>query len=549
MRSLSIASLTLLLLTLPPVGCFNPQFGEGGFRCKPANGDKACPSGYTCQAEGSTFVCRLPAKTDAAADLATPDLPLPDQTSPDLPTPDVNNCDNVDLPDDAFQDTNCDGIDGNASDSVFVDPIAGSDTIGDGTRAKPLQHLTGTNGAIALAQSQSKHHILVSTGTVSESITVDVPDGLSVWGGYDAAQGWTRSDAIARPNVTVAAPTAVRVSTPTSTMRWDRIDVTAGDGVAPGESSYGIFVVGGTSLTLSNTTVTAGKGAPGADSQTPAKESTPSAAKGGVGGGERVGICCVSTTSNTCAPGAAGQNSCAFAGGKGNPCGNPAAPVPGTGPSPGTGGGANSPGGPGGPGSTGTAAPAPTLALGSVATTGYTPAQGTMGGAGSGGSGGGGGGFNGPNGCTCNTTVTTLPGHGGGAGGCGGKPATAAGGGGGSFALFLADASPTIDRVKLVAGQGGDGGKGAVGGPGMDGGSGGGAGTSVAGGAGGAGGTGGTSSGGPGGPAICLELAGTSAPTFTTVPTFVTGVAGVGGSSPDAALAGVAGIVATDRTD
>jgi hypothetical protein len=560
MRSLSVLSLTLSLLTLlPAAGCFNPDLGDGGFGCKPADGDKACPSGFVCLPEGSGFVCRRPSKTDAAVDVkvadaavdtavdsAPPDVLAPDVLAPDVFSPDL--CDPIDLPDDTFKDSNCDGVDGDAADSIFVDPINGSDTSGDGTKAKPLQHLMGPAGAIALAKAQSKSHILVSTGALSESVTVEVPDGISVWGGYDASQGWQRSNAIARPRVTVTAPTAVRVSSPTSPMRWDRLDVTAGDAVAAGESSYGFVVVSGSALTLTNTIVTAGKGALGTAATTPSKQATPAVANGSVGGGERVATCCVAQISNSCAPGAAGKNSCAFSGGAGNPCGAPAAPVPGKGPKPGKGGGPNSPGGAGGPGDPGTPAPVPTVAFGTVGTNGYTPAQGTTGGDGTAGSGGGGGGFNGPNGCTCNTLVTTKPGHGGGAGGCGGKPATAAGGGGGSFALFLFDASPTLDNVKLVAGKGGDGGKGVVGGPGMDGGLGGGT-NNVRGGDGGSGGPGAPSSGGPGGPSICLEQVGTSAPIYTTTPTFVVGSPGLGGSSPNAALKGVIGIVANERTN
>ena len=456
-----------------------------------------------------------------------------------------------DLPDNNFTDSNCDGVDGNAADAVFVDPTNGNDTTGDGTRPRPLQHLGGGAGALALAQAQKKHQILISTGTIHETATIALFDGIGLFGGYDAANGWNRSDANARPSLVVtAANTAVLVPTQTLATYWDRIDVSAATAATAGQSSYAMFVNDGDLFTLSNATLVAGDGAPGVDSTTPAKQSTPATANGAAGSGSIVATCCVSVQSNTCVQGPAGVSSCGgFAGGKGNPCGSPAAPVPGTGPSPGTGGGPNGPGGMGGSGAAGADAAAPPTAMfGSVDASGYAPPLGTIGSVGAPGSGGGGGGFNGPNGCTCNTSVTTLPGGGGGAGGCGGVASTAAAGGGGSFALYLWNANPTLDAVKLVAGNGGAGGKGALGAPGQDGGSGGGP-SPVLGGVGGSGGRGGSSSGGLGGPSICLEQAGTSMPTLKTTPIYVTGTGGAGGVSPNPAISGLAGVSASTRTN
>jgi hypothetical protein len=455
----------------------------------------------------------------------------------------------ADAPDSTFDDSNCDGVDGDAADSVFVDPVNGSDT-GNGTRLQPLKRLSGAMGAIALAVSQMKRNILVSTGTVSETVTVALPSGISLWGGYDAAQSWKRSDTIARPNVTVAAPTAVQVLAPTMPIRWDRLDITAGNATAAGGSSYGLFSQGGTSmLTVSNSVISAGNGATGSSSQAPAKASTPTAANGAVGSGNYTAVCCMSVVSNTCMPGAPGTNSCAFTGGVGSACGSGTSVAPAMGPNPGGPGGLNTGGGAGGMGGGGANAATPTLAFGTLAAAGYTPANGTVGGAGSGGSGGGGGGLPYGGSCSCGTTITIGPGHGGGAGGCGGGAAGAAGGGGGSFAVYLFGGSPLLENLRLIAGRGGNGGAGSLGGLGSDGGTGGGQGTTVPGGAGGPGGRGGTSSGGPGGPAICLEIAGGATPTLVATPTFVSGTAGSGGTSPVPAINGVTGIVANQRTN
>ncbi len=450
----------------------------------------------------------------------------------------------VDAPDDMFQDVNCDGIDGDASDAVFVDPINGDDA-NDGSQAQPKAHLLGSGGAFKKALAAGKHHIFVSTGTLSESATVVVPDGISVWGGYDAAQGWTRSDAIAHPVVQVADPVGVRFETTATPMTWDRVNVQAADATAAGASSYGMFMVSTTNdLVVSSSTVTAGNGAPGTDSQAPAAPVTPMAANGGIGSGAYTATCCVSVISDTCVSGQPGQNACAFAGGLGEHCGDGNGnATAGGGPNGGAAGGIGEQGKPGGVGTAGQDATMPTVAFGTSTVNGYLPAQGTVGQAGAGGSGGGGGGLDYSGSCACNTVISIPAGHGGGAGGCGGPPATVAGGGGGSFALYLFNSSPKLDRVTLDSSVGGTGGKGVGGGSGGQGGIGGGQPTaSVAGGNGGPGGRGGTSSGGPGGPSICLERAGTSTPVQVTTPSCQLGTAGQGGASGNSTINGVAGL-------
>ncbi len=451
----------------------------------------------------------------------------------------------ADAPDDMFLDQNCDGIDGDASTAVFVDPLNGNDA-GDGLQAQPKAHLLGSGGAFAKALADGKSNIFISTGTLSESATVVVPSGLSLWGGYDAAQGWARSDAIAHPLLMVADPTGVSFQTIVAAMTWDRVDVQSANATAPGASSYGMFVASSTdALVISNSSVTAGDGAPGSASQAPAAPTTPLSANGLVGSGAYTAVCCQSIISDTCMAGQPGQNACAFSGGQGSPCGNGGSPAAGGGPSGGAPGGLREQGKPGGAGTAGADATAPTAAFGASALAGYTPAQGTVGGAGAGGSGGGGGGLDYVGSCTCGSTISIPAGHGGAAGGCGGGPASAAGGGGGSFAIYLFDSGPTLDRVTLISGNGGKGGAGTRGGNGGPGGVGGGQPTAtVAGGNGGAGGVGGTSSGGPGGPSICLEKAGSSAPTLVTTPTCQLGAAGNGGSSPSSNLTGVTGLKA-----
>jgi hypothetical protein len=480
--------------------------------------------------------------TSIEADASPPPAdasPPPADVSPDC-IPDGE----ADLPDDNFEDTNCDGIDGDASDAIFVDPIEGSNT-GDGSQSRPKASLLGNNGAFAAAVATGKSHVFISTGTLSESETVVVPDGISVWGGYDAAQSWARSDSIDRPVVEVAATIGVRFENTTSSMTWDRVDVRAADATAEGTSSYGMFMNETSSeLVISNATITAGSGAHGADSVRPATPETPLAANGSVGSGLVNSVCCESVISDNCVAGAPGQSACAFAGGVGARCGRSGGqPTAGEGPDGGAAGGLREQGKPGGPGAPGGEAEPLTEAVVTVGESGYTPLSGTTGTDGSPGSGGGGGGLDYEGSCSCGSSVVFPPGHGGGAGGCGGTAAPAAGGGGGSFALFLFDSSPTLDRITLESGTGGDGGVGSEGGAGGSGGLGGGQpSATAAGGNGGDGGAGGASSGGPGGPSICLTNAGASDPVLVTTPNCLLGEAGAGGTAPNPDLDGLPGL-------
>jgi len=502
--------------------------------------------------KSSSTTVSLPS-TGGGADLGVePDLgnTEPDMVvlPPDLATPCTVGA--LDLPDDNFADVNCDGIDGDVSDAVFVDPTNGNDVSGDGTRTKPLQHLGGASGAVALALTQRKHQILVAAGTIAESAPVALFDGLGVYGGYNAAANWARSDANAHPVVAVTGTNVgIKVPAQTVPMQWDRVDVTVAAATAPSSSTYAMLVLDGALFTLSSSTLTAGDGAPGTDATSPAKPPTPPSANAGVPSGNYNAICCQSVVSDTCMAGVPGTTACGgFPGAHGGKCGDGTPQDTAGGPSPGANGGLNAPGTVGGNGANGMDAPALTSSFGTVAATGYTPPAGTAGAPGLPGSGGGGGGIVYGGSCSCGANITIFGGAGGGAGGCGGPPGTAAGSGGGSFALFLWNANATLDRVRLIAGNGGKGGNGAAGAPGMTGGLGG-VNSPTSGGNGGNGGKGGTSSGGAGGPSICVEQAGSSTPVLTTTPDCTTGVASAGGMSPNPALAGPAGIVAASRVN
>ncbi|HEY6724447.1 MAG TPA: hypothetical protein VI197_10455, partial [Polyangiaceae bacterium] len=89
-----------------------------------------------------------------------------------------------DEPDSDFSDTNCDGIDGDASRAVFV-ANGGSDEA-DGTMDAPVQTL---QHAVELASEQDKN-VYICNGTYVENVVLE--HAVSLYGGYDCENSWRR---------------------------------------------------------------------------------------------------------------------------------------------------------------------------------------------------------------------------------------------------------------------------------------------------------------------------------------------------------------------
>src|SRR5690348_4959847 len=89
----------------------------------------------------------------------------------------------VDVPDPGFVDSNCDGIDGDPVNAVFVSPT-GNDA-NPGTMSSPVRTL---GKAVLVAQPESKD-VYAAAGTYSEEL--QVASGVSVYGGYGPS--WQRS--------------------------------------------------------------------------------------------------------------------------------------------------------------------------------------------------------------------------------------------------------------------------------------------------------------------------------------------------------------------
>lgn len=473
-----------------------------------------------------------------------------------LPPADCNNNDPtinpgaVDLPDLGFVDSNCDGIDGDAANAVFVS-VLGDDSAA-GSEAQPLRTLAK---ALSVASAQHKD-VYVSSGTYPEILTA--ANGVGVYGGYGIS--WQRSlsnvtlitggNAKVAPGVvgpdTIGAD-ATGITDPT---RLQLVTLAPVSPTAPGANSYGLRGTGSPGLIVDHVTIDAAPGVNGA-----AGTSGAAGAAGGAGGnvdlptdefpGGNVG-------------GVAGSG--VHAGGRG---GNPgegtsgadgAHGVPLTPDTTGREGGPGGPGGVGG-GSTDTAggkgsdgdsgtlgieglggalAPSPNVAF-------WTSRGGQQGFAGGSGDGGGGGGGGGGQDHPHDALIYIGGGGGGGGGGgTGGGGGLGGQGGGGSFGVFLVNsAGATILNSTIATAAGGAGGAGGQGGTGGLGGAAGMAGepypsTANAssggdGGRGGGGARGGGGGGGAGGPSVGIYgLPATSAP-GTTITHSAGGAGGAGG--------------------
>jgi CARDB len=447
----------------------------------------------------------------------------------------------VDKPDvPAFTDTNCDGIDGNARQAIFVAPN-GLDT-NPGTRAQPMKTLAA---AVPLAASKGKD-VYAKIGVYPE--TLIMANGVGVYGGYGAK--WQR---------TLATPTAIIGQSPVFGDTVGAIANTINVSTAlqlvtlapqaptiSGSSSYGLRGAGSPGLRLDHVTVSVGPGVAGFDG---------SSGVAGQAGGDGASPVDINHT------GAAGSSPVGHTGGNGGPGGNfELYPDPNGGD--GAPGQLTTPdawglmGGPGGPGG------AADIAGGR----GYDGDSGRFLGDGSGGvgyntspgsgywstgdggngltgtdghGGGGGGGGGGQDSCICVFPDQGGSGGGGGGGGQGGGGGGRGQGGGGSFGIYLDNSTGATVRASTVTVA--DGGAGGLGAGGAFGGSGGGgalggasSGSNAAdgaqGGNGGIGGRGGDGGGGAGGPSIAIYGLTSTATPGTTLHLGTGGLGGSGGS-------------------
>lgn len=420
---------------------------------------------------------------------------------------------NVDEPDDSFTDSNCDGIDGDVNAAIFV-AKTGSDS-NPGTMARPMATI---NGGLARAYNTGKKQVYVSEGEYVGR--VQLVSGISIYGGYSAANGWKRSASytvtIRSGDVANGYVSAVTGATITTATILDRLTIRTDNIATAGVSNYAMRCTGCSGLWLKNSHVEAGNAGSGSPGLPGTNGADGKPGSRGTDGHEDRNVDAFGGAGGL----SGGNPSCDRTGGRGGDGGhkkNSGAPgSPGAGGTPGGSGGQGNkdPGGDGGDGQNGAnGADGAHGASGSggSATEGFwAGADGKPGADGVHGNGGGGGGGGGGQNCSVFCIAGTgNGGGGGGGGGCAGAGGRGGTAGGGSFGVFLVSSNGTVlTNNTIKSGRGGDGGAGGSRGLGGGGGAAGlGAdrktsevGRGGNGGAGGAGGNGGYGGGGAGGP-------------------------------------------------
>ncbi len=517
-----------------------------------------CPTGYTCEdvdVGGTSYrqclpesgACNCDASTQGtlqSCDITTP-LGTCEGTMECLGASGWGTCEPAsptDAPDGSFTDDNCDGIDGDYDDGIFVAKGGADSTTCGLDHTDPCLTI---NTGITRAVAETRSWVYVQTGAYDE--VVELADGVNVAGGFDTS--WVRGDrGVSSHAVTILGGLdaqdgqymAVRAhDLTTETKMVDLVIIgpnASGDVNGNGRSSYVVHAQNAW-LTMERVTLQAGNGADGVAGSTGQNAPNVNATSGmsGSQGGDSDQHATTCDSSNHGAGGARGTNSCSGTpspnGGKGGNGGEmdtccsggfcaivcDCTATPGD-----TGNNAdhyatNSYGSGGSGGSGGSSCGDPDNGWdghiqngsggggggGGFIDSNYWYANG--GGDGTTGyNGGGGGGGGGSGGCDAGTDSYGAGGGGGGAGGCAAQSGGGGGGGGGgSFGIFAVASQVTASDCTITGGVAGHGGDGGTGGQGQSGGGGAAGGTSdndsPPGGIGGDGGHGGHGGGGGGG--------------------------------------------------
>lgn len=473
----------------------------------------------------------------------------------------------VDVPDVNFVDANCDGIDGELNNGIFVAvPFAGGNDANPGTRELPKATI---NAALAQAKADGKRDVYISAGSYVGTLEAIDVDGKYIAGGY-APMTYARS--LLNTTQVINGNPGLKVENANQNV-FQFITFLGNNASGFGETAYGAWVKNANGIRFEGLTVLAGNGADGVAGQV--------GQNGNPGGDGSPGLtgCTddpdmnlgfpIPDICNTCSRPAAsngGSSSCAVGNGSvGGKGGRPGWNGGNFGDNGAASGGMGMAGG-GGVGPKQSGGPLPATAngldgtdgsfgidgagadgLGTLTASGYQAAlatAGQMGGNGLGGGGGGGGG----GGCASNFLGVLCVckswgsvGGGGGGGGCGGFGGGAGMSGGASIGVFLWDAQVTAVATSITTGKGGKGGNAGGGGTGGTGGLGessaydegqqGNASRGGKGGNGGKGGKGGTGGAGGGGPSLGVaKNAGASWNAMNV--SYTSGVAGAGGTSP-----------------
>ena len=462
----------------------------------------------------------------------------------------------TDEPDMDFIDSNCDGIDGEIYNAIFVSSESGSNFGNSGGIDDPLETIPAS---ISAALIQHKRDVYLDLGTYYGKVSLR---GVSkgIYGGYsiddvrrDSPRGWRR--AMGNRSILFSDQyVGLDVSYISQRTVIQHLTVRNTGGSDSDPSSYGIYSRSAASLVLEYLNIFSGNARNGLSGLIPGIQGN--AGENGQRGqdGREDDSSWYCAMQGRPGVGVGGFSYCGERGGNGgHSCKTGGSNCAGDTGQAGVGastyygyGGTGYPAGPGSQGGNG--ADGSTGSNGSGGTTGgyiegckWRPNPGGNGARGSNGGGGGGGGGGGSVSydmvlwSSCEDWGGT--GGGGGGGGCGGDGGSGGDGGGSSIGIFLCDSSPEIINCSIEVGDGGMGGNGMMGGMGGRGGKGGDGGSPYddgedggPGGAGGRGGRGGSGGGGAGGNSFGIYRAGNSQPMMIDN-SFEIGLPGSGGNS------------------
>ena len=244
------------------------------------------------------------------------------------------NPDESDAPDLAYLDENCDGLDGDEADSIFVDPTGGNDSANGTTPQTAVRTL---DKAFTRASQNNADWVLIAGNSVT--LSGNFEDGVSLAGGYDATD-WSRSGADV-PLIALDAD-GRKLKNWNDSTEWQQLEISsanADDG--DGDSSIVLTLDNSTGLYLNDVTVVAGNGGDGADGGGGGDGSDGGdGAKGTNGCEDSFGLC---SSCNQPTAGSGGSSSCSSGGKGGSPGHNTSSGSAGS-----TGSGSNGGGGGGG---------------------------------------------------------------------------------------------------------------------------------------------------------------------------------------------------------
>ncbi|HLP19534.1 MAG TPA: DUF1565 domain-containing protein, partial [Chitinophagales bacterium] len=170
----------------------------------------------------------------------------------------AQNCLPSDKPDVLFRDIDGDGIDGDKNNAIFVDVLTGNDNQA-GTMAQPVYTITKGIELAALAGKD----VYVAKGIYVVSAAIQLVSGVNVYGGFSGQPLWSRSNA--DTTIIQGISTAVLAENIATETHFEFFTVNVSAGSGPGQSAYGIRVVGGTATTVIRfNTINAGAGSDGA---------------------------------------------------------------------------------------------------------------------------------------------------------------------------------------------------------------------------------------------------------------------------------------------